>query len=114
MTTQPVLALWEYLVTFTNEVDIFWRKPKTTTSLLIVVTRWTMVASALLEFAPMTETTLDSIPFSHMSDINLFLSDCDAFTWVVYALSYAGYIETACKQAHFIMVTSRYVLNSST
>lgn len=97
LTTESVLAIWEYLITFTTEVDIFWKKPMTATSLLFVVTRWIMVLNALLEFAPITETTFDSIPSSHVSDVDIFLSNCEAFTWFIDVLYYAEYIATACK-----------------
>ena len=55
--------IWEYLITLANEVDIFWRRPKTATSLLFIFTRWAMVASALTQFLPITEATFDSMPY---------------------------------------------------
>ena len=45
--SEPVLVVWEYLIAFTNGIDIFWRRPKTATSLLFVVIRWTVVTSAM-------------------------------------------------------------------
>ena len=72
-----------------------------------------MVADALVQFVPITETTFDSIPLSHLSDINIFPSHCEAFAWVLYMLSYAGSIEVACKQAHFIILTLYCGLNSA-
>ena len=101
---EPVLALWEYLITLTHEVNIFWRKPKTATSLLLVITRWNMVAIALLQIVPTAGTMFGCILLPHVSDINIFPSNCEALIWVIYMLHTAGYIEIACKQAHFIVV----------
>lgn len=59
--TETALVLWEYTITFANEVDIFWRKPITATSLLFATMRWSMMVNALLEFAPTTEATSEPI-----------------------------------------------------
>ena len=69
----------------------------TATSFLFIITRWTMVANALVQFAPITETTFDFILWSHMSDVDIFLSDCEALDWAIEVLYFAGYIEIACK-----------------
>ena len=111
--TAQVLALWEYLITFTNEVDIFWTKPYTATSLLFIVTRWTMVVNAALQFVPDTETTFASIPLSLISDINFSVRNCEAFIWFINVLYFAGYTQTACKQAHLTVVSHICVLNSA-
>lgn len=84
------------------------------TSLLFVVTRWTMAINALLDLAPtINETTFDSTPSSHVLDINIFLSNCEAITWVINVLYYAGYIVTAGKQLHFTAISHIFVLNSA-
>lgn len=70
--TDPVLAVWEYLITFADEVELCWRKPISMTSLLLVVTRWTMLANAVLTFVPVTAITLYSMPLPHMLDTNIF------------------------------------------
>ena len=114
LTTESALPVWEYLITFTNEIDIFWGKPVTATSLLFVVTRWTMVANALLQFAPTTEATFDSIPFPHVPDTDIFLSNCNALSWAALVLDLAGFIETACKQTiNFAAISHLCVLSTA-
>ena len=68
-------VIWEFLITFANEVDIFWRKQATATSLLFVVTRWSMVLNVLLEFVPVTETTYEFTSSTHvlLPSIDIFL-----------------------------------------
>ena len=51
------MVVWEYLITFSNEVDIFWRRPVNATSLLFLLTRWTMLGSVVTSIAPNTEST---------------------------------------------------------
>ncbi|GJE90431.1 hypothetical protein PsYK624_065640 [Phanerochaete sordida] len=46
------LAFYEYLITFSDEVDIFWKRKLNATSLLFLATRWTMVLSAILDVTP--------------------------------------------------------------
>ena len=72
----------------------------TTTSLLFVATRWTMLANALLQFAPTTESTFDSILSSHLSDTNILPSNCEALIWSSEILFFAEFIGTACKHTH--------------
>lgn len=42
------LALYEYVVTFSQEVTTVWQRRKTATSILLVATRWTMVLNAVV------------------------------------------------------------------
>ena len=71
------------------------------------------MANVILQLAPDTETTFDSIPSSLVSDINIFVRNCEALIWVLNAIYFSGYIQTACKQAHFIAVSHICVLNSA-
>ena len=72
-----------------------------------------MVVNAVLQLAPDTETTFDSIPSSLIPGINISLRNCEALTWCVNVIYFTGYIQTACKQAHFIPVSHICVLNSA-
>ena len=101
LTTESVLAIWEYIITLTSEVDLFWRKPVTAPSMLFIATRWIMLATALLQIVPTTEATFDSMPFLHTSDIYIFLSNCEALIWVQEVLGFAVFIVNARKQAHY-------------
>ena len=67
LTTESALAIWEYLITLESEVDLFWRKPLTAPSMLFVAARWIMLTTALVEFAPTTESTFDSMLLLRMS-----------------------------------------------
>ena len=100
LTTQSALGIWEYIITLASEVDLFWRKPVTAPSMLFIVTRWIMVADALMQIAPTTEATFDSMPLLCTSDIDIFPSNCEALIWAGLALDFAGFIMTARKQAH--------------
>ena len=113
LTTDLALPVWEYLITLANEIDLFWRKPVTAPSILFIATRWIMLANALLQFAPATEETYDSIPLLRMSDIDTFLSNCNAVNWAVQVLYLAGFIATACKQAHATTTSLLCVLNGT-
>ena len=53
------------------------------------------------------------LPLSHVSDIDIFLSNCNAFIWVTEAFSFAELVETACKQAHFTVASHTRALNSA-
>ena len=106
LTTESALAIWEYLITLESEVDLFWRKPVTAPSILFIAIRWIMLATAFMQIAPNTEATLDSMPLLHMSDIDTFISNCEALVWAQEVLNFAGYIGTARKQAHFITTIS--------
>ena len=112
LTTESALVIWEYIITLPDEVDLFWRKPLTAPSMLFIATRWIMLATALLQFAPVTEATLDYMPLLCTSDIDIFPSKCAVLTWAVEVLASAGYIGTACKQAHLTATSFFYVLNS--
>ena len=69
LTKELALAIWEYLITFASEVDLFWRKPVTAPSMLFAGTRWMMLVNALLQIAPNTEATFDYMPLLRMSDV---------------------------------------------
>ena len=101
LTTESALVIWEYIITVASEVDLFWRKPLTAPSMLFITTRWIMLANAILQTVPNTEATFDSMLLPCMSDIDTFLSNCEAFTWAGEVLYLAGLIGTARKQAHF-------------
>ena len=113
LTVESALVIWEYTITIADEVDIFWRKRMTPTSLLFVATRWIMVASALLQFAPVTEATSDFMLLPRMSDIDIFRSNCAALTWVLQVLFYAEYVVAACKKARFSAISLLCVINST-
>ena len=44
----------------------------TTPSMLFVITRWVMLATALLQIAPNTETTFDFMLLLRTSDVDVF------------------------------------------
>ena len=71
-----------------------------------------MVVNAIVQLAPVTEATLDSRSLPHMSDTDVFVSDCEALNWVIQVLGFAGFIATACEQAHFTIVPRVHVLSS--
>ena len=101
LTTKPAPAIWEYFITFANEVDIFWTKPVSAPSMLFIATRWNMLATALLQIAPTTEATFGFMLLLRTSDANMSLSNCKALTWAVQVLFVAQFIGTARKHAHF-------------
>lgn len=113
LTTESALVVWEYLITLANEVNIFWKKPLNATSLLFIVTRWIMLANALLQFVPITETTFDLRLLLCISDINTFSSNCAALNWVTEALFLVQFLATACKQAHFTATALLCFLNGT-
>ena len=113
LTTESVLTIWEYLITLANEVDLFWRKPVTAPSILFIATRWIMLVTMLLQFAPITEATFNSMPSLCMADVDTFLSNCEALLWTMEVLYLAGFIVTACKQAHFTATSLLCVLNGT-
>ena len=100
LTTQSAMAIWEYFVTLESEVDLFWRKPVTAPSMLFIAIRWIMLVNALLQFAPVTEATFAFMPLLHMSDTDIFPSNCAALVWAAEILYLGGFLETACKQAY--------------
>lgn len=57
LTIRPALVIWEYCTTLGEEVDMFWRRRVTATSLLFMANRWIMVASTALTATPATERT---------------------------------------------------------
>ena len=81
--------------------------------MLFVVTRWIMLAYAILQIAPNTEATFDSMPLLCKLDTDIFPSNCEALNWVGEVFYYAGFIETACKQAHFTVTSLFGVLNDT-
>ena len=73
-----------------------------------------MLATALLQFVPITEATFESMPLLPMSDridSDTFLSDCEALFWAVLVLYLAGFIVTAREQAHSTTTPLLCVLN---
>lgn len=112
LTTEPAMAIWEYFITFASEVDIFWRKPVTAPSMVFVFARWIMMANALMQFAPVTEATYDSMLLLRISEIDTYLSDCDALTWAAEVLYLAALIGTIRKQAHYTTTSPLCILNS--
>ena len=48
-----------------------------------------------------------------MSDIDTFLSECEAAVWAVLVLYLVGFIGTARKQAHFTATPILCVLNGT-
>ena len=113
LTAESALAIWEYLITLADEIDLFWRKPVTAPSMLFIGTRWIMLATALQQLTPATEATFDSMPLLRTSDIDTFLSNCKAVAWVIEVLYFAGYIVTARKQVHFTTTSLLCVLNGT-
>ena len=113
LTTESALSIWEYLITLASEVDLFWRKPMTAPSMLFVGTRWIMLATALLQIAPNTEATFESMPLLCTSDIDTFPSNCGAAVWAVQVLYIAGFIATAREQAHSTTTPLLCVLNGT-
>ena len=111
LTTESVLAIWEYIITLTSEVDLFWRKPVTAPSMLFVATRWIMVATVLLQIVPTTEATFDSMPLLCTSDIDIFHSNCEALIWAEQVLYLAGFMVTAREKAHSTATSIVRVLN---
>ncbi|KIP12118.1 hypothetical protein PHLGIDRAFT_62551, partial [Phlebiopsis gigantea 11061_1 CR5-6] len=56
LTSHLALVLYEYAITFTDEIRTVWkRQPMTVTSFLFVFTRWTMVLTAIYRILPATE-----------------------------------------------------------
>jgi hypothetical protein len=106
LTAKSALSIWEYLITLESEVDLFWRKPLTAPSILFIATRWIMLASALLQIVPTLKTTFDSMPLLRMSNIDTFISNCEALVWAQMAFVLAGFMATACKQTHFTATRS--------
>lgn len=97
--TKSALVIWEYLISLAKEVDIFWKRPKTATSLLFIGTRWIMVTNMLLEFASITVDSMFAfMPLPCMSHINIFLSNCEALNWAVEVIFLVEYLGTECKQ----------------
>ena len=47
-----VLVLYEYLITFPDEIRLVWKKPWTLASVLLLSVRWNMVVNSLLDFIP--------------------------------------------------------------
>ena len=111
LTTESALAIWEYTITLPNEVNLFWRKPVTAPSMLFVTTRLIMLAIAVLQIAPTTEATFDSMPLLCTSDIDIFPSNCEALVRAILVLELAGFIVAAREQAHFTATSIFRVLN---
>ncbi|GJE90453.1 hypothetical protein PsYK624_065890 [Phanerochaete sordida] len=66
------LALYDYLVIFSGEVDTIWRRPLTVTSVLHLSTRWNMVASFLAEYAvPAAPTSNCKATYLIITSLNL-------------------------------------------
>ena len=47
-----VLLVYEYVITFEEEVSLAWRKRPTATSILLLTTRWAMVAYCAIGLSP--------------------------------------------------------------
>lgn len=48
LTTFVALAAYEYVITFRQEVDTVWKKRQSATSILLLMTRWTLLLGALI------------------------------------------------------------------
>jgi hypothetical protein len=49
-----VLVLYEYVITFEQEVSTIWKRRFTATSILLLSTRWVLVLSQIVPFIPST------------------------------------------------------------
>jgi hypothetical protein len=47
-----VLVLYEYAITFDQEVSTIWKRRFTATSILLLSTRWVLVLSVILQLMP--------------------------------------------------------------
>lgn len=47
-----MILVYDYVLTFAQEVTTVWRRKMTATSLLLVTTRWVMVLQAVVQFVP--------------------------------------------------------------
>ena len=52
LTVLPAMVLYEYLVTFPDEIRLVWKRPWTLASVLLLSVRGNMVANSLAEFLP--------------------------------------------------------------
>ena len=111
LTTESALAIWEYIITLPDEVNLFWRKPVTAPSMLFIATRWIMLTYALMQIAPVTEATFDSMPLLCTSDIDIFPSNCGALIWAEQVLYLAGFMVTAREKTHSTATSIVRVLN---
>lgn len=50
------LALYEYLITFADEIETVWKRPWTATSMLLLSTRWVMLLTLVYTVVPSTPT----------------------------------------------------------
>ena len=48
----PVMGLYEYSITFVDEIRVVWKRPWTLASVLLLSVRWKMVVFSLLELIP--------------------------------------------------------------
>ena len=53
LTLPLALVLYEYLITFPEEIRLVWKRPWTLVSVLLLSVRWNMVLNSLLDFIPM-------------------------------------------------------------
>ena len=52
LTLPLVLILYEYLITFPDEIRLVWKRPWTLASVLLLSVRWNMVVNSLVDFIP--------------------------------------------------------------
>lgn len=48
------VLVYEYIITFDDEVSTIWRRRWTAPSILLLTTRWNMMIQAVINFAPST------------------------------------------------------------
>ena len=53
LTLPLVLVLYEYLITFPDEICVVWERPWTLGSVLLLSVRWNMVVNSFLDLIPL-------------------------------------------------------------
>lgn len=90
------LAIWEFIITISDDVRIVWRRPVTVSSVLLGSVRWCMLLTAVLGLPPATP------------------KDCPSVTLLDFALNIVGFAQTAVFSALRIFAVSNrnYLLSA--
>ncbi|KIP05716.1 hypothetical protein PHLGIDRAFT_486379 [Phlebiopsis gigantea 11061_1 CR5-6] len=56
-TAANLVLLYEYVITFDNEISIIWKKQWTFPAILLLLVRWNMILQGVSEFSPINPVT---------------------------------------------------------
>ena len=56
MLARQAWTVWEYIITFGDEVEVFWTRRVTATSLIFLLNRWALLVGTVLSLPSFTSS----------------------------------------------------------